>query len=127
MTQPSPIPEFFKAIHEPLAAAGAVQRVFGAPVQSGQRTVIPVARVSWGFGGGSGRNVGPLHKMQEEQKEGRSPDGEGGGGGGGIQVKPLGVYEITPEGTRFIAPSAPIRLLLAGGIGLLLGWWLARK
>src|SRR5690348_14835598 len=88
MTQPSPIPEFFKAIHEPLAAAGAVQRVFGAPVQSGQRTVIPVARVSWGFGGGSGRNFGP-RKVEEGQKEERRPPGEGGGGGGGIQIKPL--------------------------------------
>lgn len=127
MTQPSPIPEFFKAIHEPLAAAGAVQRVFGAPVQSGQRTVIPVARVSWGFGGGSGRNIARLRKMQEGQKEERSPEGEGGGGGGGIQIKPLGVYEITPEGTRFIAPIAPLRLLLAGSAGLLLGWWLSRR
>jgi uncharacterized spore protein YtfJ len=126
MTSPSPIPEFFKSLHEPLAAAGAVQRVFGEPVQSGQRTVIPVARVSWGFGGGSGRNLGP-RKVEEGQKEERRPPGEGGGGGGGIQIKPLGVYEITPEGTRFISPVAPVRLLLAGSAGLLLGWWLARR
>lgn len=125
MTQPSPLPDFFKALNEPLSAAGAVQRVFGAPVQNGERTIIPVARVSWGFGGGSGR--GALRKMAEGQEEKHAPEGEGGGGGGGIQIKPIGVFEITPEETRFIAPVAPARILLAGGVGLLLGWWLSRR
>ena len=127
MTEPSPLPEFFKSLHEPLAAAGAVQRVFGAPIQSGPRTILPVARVAWGFGGGSGRGRGPF-RPGSEAAEGRPlPEGEGGGGGGGIQIRPLGVYEITAEGTRFIPPARSGRLAAALAVGLGLGWLFGRR
>lgn len=127
MTEPSPLPEFFKAIQEPLAAAGAVQRVFGAPIQSGERTILPVARVAWGFGGGSGRGRGPMRHAGEAEGSRPLPEGEGGGGGGGIQIRPLGVFEITPEGTRFIPPSLTSRMVAALAGGLLVGWFLGRR
>lgn len=52
-----------------------VSRAYGAPVQLGGEEVIPVALVSFGFGGGG-----------EAGQEGAS------GGGGGGMVLPLGVY-----------------------------------
>ncbi|TDL32336.1 hypothetical protein [Arthrobacter nitrophenolicus] len=52
-----------------------VSRAYGAPVQLGGEEVIPVAMVSFGFGGGG-----------EAGQEGAS------GGGGGGMVLPLGVY-----------------------------------
>ncbi|MEV7571465.1 hypothetical protein AB0P28_00045 [Pseudarthrobacter sp. NPDC089323] len=52
-----------------------VARAYGAPVQLGGEEVIPVALVSFGFGGGG-----------EAGQEGAS------GGGGGGMVLPLGVY-----------------------------------
>ncbi|HJW01547.1 MAG TPA: hypothetical protein VJ617_20845 [Arthrobacter sp.] len=51
-----------------------VSRAYGDPVQLGGQEVIPVALVSFGFGGGN---------------EG---DGGASGGGGGGMVLPLGVY-----------------------------------
>ena len=51
-----------------------VARAYGDPVQLGGQEVIPVALVSFGFGGGN-----------------EGDDGASGGGGGGM-VLPLGVY-----------------------------------
>lgn len=52
-----------------------VSRAYGSPVQLGGEEIIPVALVSFGFGGGGEAG----------------PDGASGGGGGGM-VLPLGVY-----------------------------------
>src|SRR5450830_152164 len=40
---------------ERLGAGAAASAVFGTPVERDGVTVIPVARLRWGFGGGSGR------------------------------------------------------------------------
>jgi uncharacterized spore protein YtfJ len=63
--------------------------VFGAPVQHGEVTVIPVARVRWGLGAGDG--------------EDRRPDGaaSGSGGGGGVAADPVGYIEIGSAGAVF--------------------------
>lgn len=53
-----------------------VARAYGDPVQLGGQEVIPVALVTFGFGGGA---------------EGEADGGASGGGGGGM-VLPLGVY-----------------------------------
>jgi hypothetical protein len=53
-----------------------VSRAYGAPVQIGGEELIPVALVSFGFGGGS---------------DAADRGGASGGGGGGL-VLPLGVY-----------------------------------
>jgi uncharacterized spore protein YtfJ len=73
------------------------------------RTIIPVAKVAYGFGAGSGKKAG-------------SESGEGGAGaGGGIAVRPAGVLEITQEETRFIPIGGRRRLIGALLIGLILG------
>lgn len=68
--------------------------VFGEPVTRGDRTVIPVARVSMGFGFGAGAGQAP---------EGTPGGyGGGGGGGGGAAGEPVGYIEITPTSSRFV-------------------------
>ena len=64
--------------------AGA-KAVFGDPVERDGVTVIPVARVRWGFGGGGGA----------------SPEGSGSGGGGGVGADPIGYIEVTASGATF--------------------------
>ncbi len=54
--------------------------VFGEPVHQEGLTVIPVARVSWGFGGGGGASA--------------TNDERGEGGGGGVSVSPAGFIEL---------------------------------
>lgn len=77
--------------------------VFGAPVEQGGVTVIPVARVRWGFGGGGGRGDG-------------SDRGEGTGGGGGAAATPAGYIRIadgTAEFRRIAPPVSPGTIVAA--------------
>lgn len=61
--------------------------VFGDPVTQDGVTVIPVAKVRWGFGGGAGAG-------SDDGKDGEDY-GEGGGGGGGVSATPIGYIEIS--------------------------------
>lgn len=76
-----------------LGGRASVTAVYGEPVTADGVTVIPVARVAFGFGGGAGRSVEGVKA------------GDGGGGGGGVEAKPLGYIEIRDG----IATYKPIR------------------
>jgi uncharacterized spore protein YtfJ len=92
--------------------AGA-KTVYGDPVSVGGKTIVPVAKIRYGFGGGSGRKNDREH---------------GGGGGGGMVANPIGVVEITEAQTRFIPISLPTRIIAGTVIlGLCLGWLLGRR
>jgi uncharacterized spore protein YtfJ len=87
----SSIDGFVERIAERVGAKANVRAVFGDPIERDGITVIPVARIRWGFGGGAGRGpiaVGPGVDAEGASTEGgtdegRSGAGTGGGGGGG--------------------------------------------
>jgi uncharacterized spore protein YtfJ len=101
------IQELLRNISERLANSATVRNVYGDPVTVGGRTVIPAARVRYGFGGGGGRKA--------------AEDNAGGGGGGGVVAKPCGAIEITAEGTRFVPFVDYQPMLIAAAAGFLLG------
>lgn len=95
-----------------------VHAVFGAPIVQEGVTVIPVAKVRWGFGGGGGR--GTADKAESVDA------GEGGGGGGGVIASPLGYIEVRDGGAAFhrirdIASYVPV--MLAGAVSF---WLISR-
>jgi uncharacterized spore protein YtfJ len=97
----------FQEMIDTIREHGSIKTVFGEPVTHGQRTVIPVARVWFGLGGGEDAAT------------------ENVGGGMGVMAQPLGVYEITEDGTEFIPlrkrPPLPLAVgVLAGVVGLLI-------
>jgi uncharacterized spore protein YtfJ len=112
------IQRFLQSLMDRLQGRAGVATVYGEPIVAEGRTVIPCAKLAFGFGGGGGiRRAG----TPDQEDAGR----EGHGGGGGIACKPIGVVEITPAGTRFI-PFEDVRRLvgavLAGVVvGLLIG------
>jgi uncharacterized spore protein YtfJ len=85
-----------------LGTTANAKSVFGEPIQSGDKTVVPVAKVAYGFGGGFGSG-----------KDGGHPDreGEGGGGGGGVRAFPAGALEITSTATRFVPFTSVTQLV----------------
>jgi uncharacterized spore protein YtfJ len=87
-----------------LGANAAANAVFGTPVEREGVTVIPVARVRWGFGGGGGR--GPGGKRRPEIQDGW-------GGGGGVQAAPLGFIEVKDGGAQYRRVHDPLRLAIA--------------
>ena len=93
---------------ERLGGSASVKNVYGDPVTSGDRTVIPVAKVFYSFGGGGGRG-------RSEQ------EGSGGGGGGMVAASPAGALEVTASGTRFVGFHDTRLLALAMAAGFVMG------
>ncbi len=94
-----------------LNATMSARAVFGDPIEREGITVIPVARVRWGFGGGAGSGG-------DERMAGRE-HGEGSGGGGGAMSSPLGFIEIANGQATFKRIDDPLAmwpLLLAGSV-----------
>ncbi|MEX0781691.1 MAG: spore germination protein GerW family protein [Dehalococcoidia bacterium] len=90
--------------------------VFGDPVIRGDVTVIPVAKVNWAFGGGSGAGG---------DDGGDSEDfGQGGGGAGAVSAKPLGFIEIKNSRAEFRPMKDRARLwpvIAASGFAVWMG------
>jgi uncharacterized spore protein YtfJ len=112
---------------EHLRTSASVKTVYGDPITTDGKTVIPVAKVAYGFGAGSGSGT-----HMKKGPEGKTPvEGEGEGAGGGVAAKPVGVVEITEQGTKFVQFGAPKKLaisaLIGTGIGIAFGWFLGRK
>ena len=85
--------DVLQRIGETLGSTATVKSVFGEPIHVNGKTVVPVAKVAYGFGGGFGIGKDKAHADRE---------GEGGGGGGGVRAFPAGALEITDNGTRFV-------------------------
>ena len=105
-----------------LRDAASVERAFGDPIERTERTVVPVARVVYGFGGGFGSSV----PGTESADAGSAPE-EGGGGGGGAVTQPLGVLEITDHETRFVRFTDWKRIGAAVLLGVVFGLLLGRR
>ena len=94
-----------RGLRRVLDRATGAHLCYGEPVRAGERTVIPVARVTatggWGFG--------------------RGGDGSGHGGGGYLDARPVGFIEVGPEGARYAPipdPDQLVRTLRAGAAAL---------
>lgn len=105
--QHAPQSDFLVKLVEGFEATANAATIFGAPVERGEITVIPVAKVVYGFGGGGGQG----------------DNGDGAGGGGGMRVSPMGYLEIRNGGAVY----KPIRnwaelipAIAAGGLLALL-------
>ena len=91
---------------DPLSKSASVSSVYGEAFTANGKTIVPVARIAYGFGNGGGK------------------DGEG--GGGGVYAEPVGCIEVTEAGTRFIAANETRKLAAAALAGFCLGAFCAR-
>ncbi len=142
-----------KALLEKIGSIGDkinVDAVFGKPETVGERVLIPVAEIAYGFGAGMGMG-GPSECCAEFDDEatcccGAEADAEeeascgehdedcecaccaehaeaagiGGGGGGGGRARPIAYIEVGPEGTTVKPIMDEQKIALAG---MLLGAW----
>jgi uncharacterized spore protein YtfJ len=121
---------FIERIADRVGGTASVRAVFGEPIERGGITVIPVAKVRWGFGGGAGTGpipVGPGRPGDSPFADALNASGgtsetapttSGSGGGGGVTADPIGWLEIGPEGATFRPISSPMpspAFLLAAG------------
>jgi uncharacterized spore protein YtfJ len=128
----SPIDDFVERLAERVGAKATVNAVFGEPIERDGITVIPVAKVRWGFGGGAGSGsvMGGPGSASEDGTDAEPRAGSGQGGGGGATAEPVGWLEIGPDGASFnpIVPAMPSPgfLLAAGATAALVLRALAR-
>ena len=118
-----PIDGFVERMAERVGGKASVRAVFGDPIERNGLTIIPVAKVRWGFGGGAGSGpiaVGPGRAGEDDTVEFDNgvQSTSGSGGGGGVTADPVGYLEIGPDGAVFkpIVPAMPSPgFLLAAG------------
>ena len=106
--------DIFQAIEE-MRDKASVSAVYGEPVEVGEKTIIPVADIKYGFGLGYGE--GPAKRDGGEEPPASS---QGGGAGGGVAARPVAVLEITTDGVKVKSVRDEGRIALAG---LLAGAW----
>ena len=120
----SNVGESIRSIVDDLGEHASVRSVYGDPIEAAGKTIVPVARVAYGFGGGFGRGG---EEAEGEEVEGEGGTGEGFGGGGGVSARPVGVVEIDGGETRLLRFGDRRRLGLAVLAGLALGLLLGRR
>lgn len=103
-----------QSIFDKFADKRDVTLIYGDPIKLEHRTILPVAKVKYSVGAGSG------HEEGNESKKG----GSGSGGGGHFMIKPMGVYDITDEKTTY-KPVVPLEMIfiipvIITGLALLL-------
>src|SRR6476469_9860395 len=116
---------FIEKLASQFGQNASVKNVYGEPVKTGDKTIIPMARIAYGLGGGFGQgNKKIRHSVYNDTiKRTEGPDAEGAGGGGGLYAKPAGVYEVTAAGTRFIPANNTSQFLAGVVVGFLLKAW----
>jgi uncharacterized spore protein YtfJ len=108
-TTTSSPPNFLERMAEKLGMQARSASVYSEPIEKNGITIVPVAKVRWGFGGGGGSKEGKEH---------------GSGGGGGMRVTPVGFIELKDGQSEFKPirdASSFVPAILAGGaMGFLL-------
>lgn len=140
--------EIISSIMEKMRQAGGVEVAFGNPHTVNDLTIIPVAKVAYGFGMGGGKSVNvkvnkyyktdkpdevektvteatpePEIPDDEETKPHDKPKGDfGGGGGGGMKTQPLGVFVIHNDSVKFM-PVVTIKEIVIGAVIVMMTFW----
>ncbi len=76
---------------EEMRQVAKTETVIGQPIEVAGNTIIPVSKVSLGFGGGTGHGEG------DDTTKHAKGVGEGGGGAGGIRIEPA-AFNVVKEG-----------------------------
>lgn len=81
-----------------------VNTIIGQPIEAGEVTLIPVSRVSAGFGCG-----GADFSSDPKADKGKSTVGSGGGGGGaaGMNIDPVGMLVVRGDTVRLLPILPP--------------------
>lgn len=123
--------EILAQVRSILSKGAGADIAFGRATQVNDLTVIPVARISMAFGGGSGSSPAskkaanpkdsPAEEPQADQTGEPKPVHEGGGGGGQVKTTPVGIYTIKDDKVKFY-PLIGFRemLMVLGMLSLLI-------
>ncbi len=113
--------EIFEAI-EDLRDKADANAVYGEPVTVGDKTIIPVADIKYGFGFGFGE--GPTEPDEHDDDD---PASHGGGVMGGVAASPVAALEITADGVVVRSVEDEGKIAMAGIFtGVWAIFWIAK-
>lgn len=96
MEKKHPVNELMEETIQRIRQAVDANTIVGQPIQAGEVTIIPVSKVSFGFGTGG----------SELDGKGPQPHPFGGGGGAGVKVTPVCFLVVSGTNVR-VLPTAP--------------------
>lgn len=82
--------DILKGVVGELKEVARSETIIGEPVTVGDKTVIPVVKISFGFGAGGG------------QRDSGQADQFGGGGGGGAKIEPAAFIILDEDGVKVL-------------------------
>ena len=85
------VSEILKSVVGELKEISKSETIIGEPITVGDRTVIPIVRISVGFGAGGGQG-----------ESSKSETGFGGGGGGGVKIEPSAFIIMDKDGVSIL-------------------------
>ena len=91
--------ELLNTLIEDIERIAKTETIVGEPIMVGSNTVVPVIRLSVGFGAGGGEGQGT------DAKTSAQGGGTGGGAGGGIRIEPAAF--IVTKGDELSIMAAP--------------------
>lgn len=94
-----PLGDLMNGTMDKIRAMADVNTIIGTPIEAGEVTIIPVSKVSFGFGAGGGEYA------TKNQKPDRD-DSFGGGTGAGVTITPVGFLVVRGANVKLL-PVAP--------------------
>lgn len=96
-----PLNNLMSATMEKIRAMVDVNAVVGQPIQTGEVTIIPVSKVSFGFASGGSDFAGKNQKPEAENSF-------GGGSGAGVNINPIAFLVVRGDNVRLLYVAPPI-------------------
>jgi len=85
------VTEIIRGVVEELKQIARTESIVGEPITIGKKTLVPIVRITVGFGAGGG-----------EGSDDKSRSGFGGGGGGGAKVEPAAFIVMDDSGISLL-------------------------
>lgn len=100
------VKELLELVTGKLETVAQSDAVVGEPIEVGGVTLVPLTRISLGFGmgggEGDGQGFGPGAHSGRKRAVGPQGKGIGGGTGGGAKVRPVGVAIFSADGVEIL-------------------------
>lgn len=118
---------FLETLASRFGQNASVKNVYGEPITAQGKTIIPVAKIAMGLGGGYGHKNGKHQNASTDAGQADDNKGEGAGAGGGMYATAKGIYEVTNKCTRFIPANATKQMLTIAAMAFITGRWMGRR
>lgn len=102
-----PISDLVSSALENIRDMVDVNTIIGEPIIAGGKTIIPISKVSFGFGAG-GSEFAPKKEQSSKDQSAKDQQTEnlfGGGSGAGVSIQPVGFLVVSDDDVKMIAAS----------------------